>query len=163
MAVHQVISTSQNQGIYHFQEVSKNLSITKEHIGVAEVLQMQGIVEVTGRAGFDFPNFPEVRKEFRVVYFRMADGFKSAQALLNGLIAIGQPEKGLVEFSKELDTFSVKFYSNTEHHTVSYLEKIFGVLKEEFRFKRILRTVIENQSRFGAESQLLKAELFGGR
>jgi hypothetical protein len=120
------------------------------------------MVEIVGLSGFGFPNFPESKKVFRVAYFKLNDEFKAIQPLFVGLISIGQPSKGTVEFYEEMDTFAVKYYQSDEQDMAAYLENIFSVLKEEIRFKQILKRVIEKQERFGKESQLLNRELFAG-
>lgn len=151
----------QIQETFPFREVSKKGSWVQTHVSVERVLAECGMVEIVGRAGFGFPNFPESKKVFQVAYFKINEGFKPIQPLFNGLISIGQPSRGTVEYYQALETFAVKYYQDDEQETASYLEKVFLVLKEEIRFKQILKTVIEKQARFEKESLLLNRELFG--
>jgi hypothetical protein len=160
MAVQHLQSGIQIQETYPFREISKKNFSDRATKGVRDILAEESMVEIAGLAGFGFPNFPESKKVFQVAYFKVNESYKSMQPLLNGLLAIGQPGKGSVEFYSELDTFAVKFYQSEEQDTVAFLERVFSVLKEEIRFKQLLKRVIEKQERFARESQLLKRELF---
>ena len=160
MAVQHFQSSIQSQGIFPFQEISRKSVHQSVEGGVKAFFAGMEMVEVVGRAGFGFPNFPESKKVFQVVYFKIKEEYKRYQPLLNGLIAIGQPDKGSVEYYGELDTFTIKYYQSDEQEAVSFLSKIFSVLGDEIRFKDILKRVIENQERFAREGQLLNTELF---
>lgn len=161
MAVQHLQSSTQIQETFPFREVSKNDPSKTTAKGVKEMLENESMIAIAGLSGFGFPNFPESKKVFQVAYFKVNESFKSIQPLLNGLLAIGQPRKGSVEFYPELDTFAVKFYQSEEQVAATFIERIFALIKEEIRFKQILKRVIETQERFGRESQLLKKELFG--
>jgi hypothetical protein len=118
------------------------------------------MVDLTGQGSFDFPNFPETNKSFQVLYFKLSSEFESLKGLFNGLISIGQPNGVILEFQKELNTYSLKFYTANETFVSCYFSKITKLISEEVRFKKILKKVIENQKSFEAEGKLLRNEIF---
>jgi hypothetical protein len=156
------ISTQQAQvqESFTFQSVSKKSEIITPSVSVTEIIMACEIVELTGKGFFDFPNYPGANKSFQVMYFKLALDFESMQGLFNGLISIGQPNGVILEYQKDLNTYSLKFYTANESAVGQYFAKITRVISEEVRFKKILRKTIENQKSFEAEGQLLRNELF---
>lgn len=156
------ISTQQApvQESFTFQSVSKRSVILAPSVSVIEMITDCDMVELTGQGSFDFPNFPEANKSFQVVYFKLGADFESLKGLFNGLISIGQPQGVILEFQKDLNTYTLKFYSSNEPAVAGYFSKITRVISEEIRFKKILKKIIENQKSFEAEGQLLRNEIF---
>jgi hypothetical protein len=148
------------QESFSFQTVSKRSEILSNPVNVAEMIMACEMVELTGQGSFNFPNFPEANKNFQVLYFKLTSDFENLKGLFNGLISIGQPQGVIVEFQKELNTYSLKFYSSNESAAAGYFSKITKVISEEIRFKMILKKIIENQKAFEAEGQLLRNEIF---
>ncbi|MCH6233321.1 hypothetical protein [Cognataquiflexum rubidum] len=156
------ISTQQApiQESFTFQSVSKRSENLTNQVNLTEMIMACDMVELTGMGSFDFPNYPEANKSFQVLYFRLASDFESLKGLFNGLISIGQPNGVILEFEKELNTYTLKFYSSNEPVVSRYFSKITKVISEEIRFKKILKKIIENQKSFEAEGQLLRNEIF---
>lgn len=156
------ISTQQApvQESFTFQSVSKRSEILAPSVSVTEMIIACDMVELIGMGSFDFPNYPGANKSFQVLYFRLASDFESLKGLFNGLISIGQPNGVILEFQKELNTYTLKFYSSNEPVVSGYFSKITKVISEEIRFKKILKKIIENQKSFEAEGQLLRNEIF---
>ncbi|MCH6199482.1 hypothetical protein MMU07_07830 [Aquiflexum sp. LQ15W] len=145
---------------FTFQSVSKKSEILAPSVSVTEMIMACDMVELTGQGSFNFPNYPEANKNFQVLYFRLASDFESLKGLFNGLISIGQPNGVMLEFEKELNRYTLKFYSSNEPVVLGYFSKITKVISEEIRFKKILKRIIENQKSFEAEGQLLRNEIF---
>lgn len=156
------ISTQQSpiQESFTFQSVSKRSEILAPSVSVTEMIMACDMVELTGQGSFNFPNYPEANKNFQVLYFKLTSDFESLKGLFNGLISIGQPNGVILEFQKELNTYTLKFYSSNEPVVSGYFSKITKVISEEIRFKKILKKIIENQKSFEAEGQLLRNEIF---
>jgi hypothetical protein len=156
------ISTQQApiQESFTFQSVSIRSENHSNQVSVTEMIMACDMVELTGQGSFNFPNYPESNKSFQVLYFRLASDFESLKGLFNGLISIGQPNGVILEFQKELDRYTLKFYSSNEPVVSGYFSKITKVISEEIRFKKILKRIIENQKSFEAEGQLLRNEIF---
>lgn len=156
------ISTQQSpiQESFTFQSVSKRSENLSNQVNLTEMIMACDMVELTGMGSFDFPNYPGANKSFKVLYFRLASDFESLKGLFNGLISIGQPNGVILEFQKELNTYTLKFYSSNEPVVSGYFSKITKVISEEIRFKKILKKIIENQKSFEAEGQLLRNEIF---
>jgi hypothetical protein len=156
------ISTQQApvQESFTFQSVSKRSEILTPAVSVTEMIMGCDMVELTGQGSFNFPNYPEANKNFQVLYFRLSADFENIKGLFNGLISIGQPKGVILEFQKDLNTYSLKFYSSNELAASAYFSKITKVISEEIRFKKILQKIIENQKAFEAEGQLLRNEIF---
>lgn len=133
----------------------------KGSTGPLEILESSGMLEVVGTSSFDFPNFIGAKKSFHLINFRLIEDFEGLKGLFNGLISLGQPKGVLVDFEKDRMLYSIKYYRSDENTVNAYLNRIFGFLTEEIRFKRILRKLIENQEAFAKEEALLKGELFG--
>ena len=148
------------QESFTFQSVSKRSEFLAPAVSVTEMLMACDMVDLTGQASFNFPNFPEANKSFQVLYFKLSSEFESLKGLFNGLISIGQPNGVILEFQKDLNTYSLKFYTSNENTVAGYFSKISKVISEEIRFKKILKKVIENQKSFEAEGQLLRNEIF---
>jgi hypothetical protein len=146
--------------VFSFQKVSKTEGNQTTTIHVLELMQCHEMLEVTNHAKFNFPNFPEAKKEFNVVYFTLNKNLEALKGLFLGLTSIGQPAGVILEQQKELGTFSLKFYSMHEQNAAAYITKITKLLSEEIRFKAILKSIIANQQAFAAEEQLLRNELF---
>jgi hypothetical protein len=148
------------QESFTFQSVSKRPEILSPAVSVVDMIMASDMVELTGQGSFDFPNFPEANKSFQVLYFKLASEFEGLRGLFNGLISIGQPKGVILEFQKELNTYTLKFYTADKLSVAQYFAKITKVISEEIRFKSILKQIIENQKSFEAEGQLLRNELF---
>lgn len=118
------------------------------------------MVNVLETASFDFPNFPEAKKSFQVIYFELSEEFQAIKGLFNGLISLGHKDAVILEFEKDLSRYSLKYYVADEENVNRYLHKIFNFVSDEIRFKRILKQSIENQKAFAKEEQLLIKELF---
>ena len=125
-----------------------------------EIMESCEMVNVIETASFDFPNFPEAKKSFQVIYFELSEEFHAIKGLFNGIINLGHKDAVILYFEKELSRYSLKYYVADEEGVNSYLTKIFRFLSEEIRFKQILKQSIENQKAFAREEQLLKMELF---
>jgi hypothetical protein len=156
------ISTQQApvQESFTFQSVSKRSENLSPEVSVAEMIMASEMVELTGQGSFNFPNFPEANKNFNVFYFKIKPEFESLKGLFNGLVSLGQPKGVILEIQKELDTYSLKFYSTNESAVSGYFAKITKLISEEIRFKKILKKIIENQKAFEAEGYLLRNEIF---
>lgn len=158
------VSTSaklQINEVYSFQKISKKEDQMKGSTGPLEVLESCGMLEVVGTSSFDFPNFIGANKSFHLINFKLIEEFKELKGLFNGLISLGKPMGVLIDFEKDRMLYSLKYYRSDENTVNAYLNRIFGFLSEEIRFKRILRKLLENQEAFSKEEALLKAELFG--
>ncbi|MCL6260172.1 hypothetical protein M3O96_13810 [Aquiflexum sp. TKW24L] len=148
------------QESFSFQTVSKRSEILSNPVNVVDMIMACEMVELTGQGSFNFPNYPEANKNFQVLYFKLTSDFENLKGLFNGLISIGQPQGVILEFQKELNTYTLKFYSSNEIAAAGYFSKITKVISEEIRFKKILKKIIENQKAFEAEGQLLRNEIF---
>lgn len=153
-------SATANPEVFSFQKVSKTEGSQTSTTTVLELMQGNEMLEVTGHANFDFPNFPEAKKQFNVVYFKLSNDFDALKGLFLGLTSIGQPAGVILEQQKELGTFSLKFYTANQQKAAAYITKITKLLSEEIRFKAILKRLIANQQAFAAGEQLLQKELF---
>lgn len=145
---------------FAFQKVSKTQATVESHLSVADLMDQCGMVKVSETANFDFPNFPEARKSFQVIYFELSSDYAKHSGLFGGLISLGKSNGVILQQNRELGNFTLKFYASNSETVKSYLLKIFGFLEEEIRFKSILKKIIQNQQRFENEEQLLKKELF---
>jgi hypothetical protein len=156
------ISTQQAQvqESFTFKSVSKRTEILNTAVNVVDMIMASEMVELTGQGSFHFPNFPEANKSFQVLYFKLASDFEGLRGLFNGLISIGQPKGVILEFEKELNSYTLKFYTADKLSVAQYFAKITKVISEEIRFKSILKQIIENQKSFEAENQLLRNEFF---
>jgi hypothetical protein len=145
---------------FAFQKITKRAGIDTLVLNPLEIMESCEIVNVLETAFFDFPNFPEAKKKFHVIYFQLAPQYSSLKGLFNGLISIGQPNGVLLEIEKEKLTYSLKYYESDQEKINEYLNKIFRIVLEEIRFKSILKKIIQNQVVFAKEEQLLRSELF---
>lgn len=109
---------------------------------------------------FDFPNFPETRKVFHVLYFEWVQYNARIKALFNGLILLGQPHGVVLEFQKELDTYALKYYAHNDATAFDYLQKIEHYLSKELRFKQVLSSYLIQEKRHQQSQGLLHRELF---
>lgn len=123
-----------------------------------EQIEMFEIMEV---CTFDFPNFPETDRVFKLVYFKLntTDIFK--KRLFNGLIRLGQPEGVILEYHKEIDTYTFKFYAHQESLAYHYVNNLQNELEKDLRFRKVLSAVITQQESFENSQRLLVKELFG--
>jgi hypothetical protein len=160
MPYQSITAPNHSPEVFAFQKISKKEVKGTPYLSPLQILESCEMVEVMEAAFFDFPNFPEARKKFHVIYFQLAPHYSSLKGLFNGLISIGQPKGVLLEFEKEKLTYSLKFYESNKVNVNDYLNKIFRIVSEEIRFKRILKKIIQNQEAFAKEEHLLKAELF---
>ncbi|MDO9554732.1 hypothetical protein [Rhodonellum sp.] len=145
---------------FAFQKVSKTQTTVENPLSVMDLMVACGIVQVTETASFDFPNFPEAKKSFQVIYFELSSDYATHTSLFGGLVSLGKPNGVILQQNRELGNFTLKFYASNSETVKSYLQKIFGIVEEEIRFKSILKKIIQNQQRFENEEQLLKKELF---
>ncbi len=145
---------------FAFQKITKKQGFNATGLNPLEIMESCEMVHVIETASFDFPNYPEARKSFHVIYFSLSPNFVIQRGLFNGLISIGKPAGVLLEFQKELGTYTLKYYQANETLAKLYISKIFRLVSEEIRFKNILKRSIANQKAFAKEEQLLKMELF---
>lgn len=145
---------------FAFQKITKKEGISTQGLNPLEVLASCEMVNVLETASFDFPNFPEAKKSFQVIYFELSEEFQTIKGLFNGLISFGQGDGVILDFEKDLSRYSLKYYVSDQEAVNSYLTKIFRFVSEEIRFKKILAKSIANQKAFAKEEQLLKMELF---
>ncbi|PRY85687.1 hypothetical protein [Mongoliibacter ruber] len=145
--------------VFAFQQVSKSSPSIAENQSLLEMIADSGIFQVIGSAGFDFPNFPETQKKFKVLYLNLSDDFSSLMGILNGLIHLGQPSGVVLQYEKELDRFNLKFYLHDEELVRNYLVKLFASISGEKRFRKVLRRVIEVEKARKVEEKFLYQEL----
>lgn len=145
---------------FAFQKITKKEGVSTQGLNPLEIMASCDMVNVLETASFDFPNFPEAKKSFQVIYFELSEEFQSIKGLFNGLISFGQPDGVILDFEKDLSRYSLKYYVSGQEAVNSYLTKIFRFVSEEIRFKKILSKSIANQKAFAKEEQLLKMELF---
>lgn len=145
---------------FSFQKITKKEGAFIKGLNPLEIIKSCEMVNVLETASFDFPNFPEAKKSFQVIYFELSEEFQAIKGLFNGLISFGHKSTVILDFEKELSRYSLKFYLSDEEVVNNYLNKIFSFVSDEIRFKRILKKSIENQKAFAKEEQLLRMELF---
>ena len=145
---------------FAFQKISKKTGTNISGLNPLEIMRSCEMVNVLEIASFDFPNYPEAKKSFQVIYFELSEEYQSIKGLFNGLISFGQSEGVILEFEKDLSRYSLKYYVSNQEAVSNYMTKIFRFVSDEIRFKRILKKTIENQKAFAKEEQLLKMELF---
>jgi hypothetical protein len=145
---------------FAFQKITKKEGINTKGLNPLEILYSCEMVNVLETASFDFPNFPEAKKSFQVIYFELTEEFQSIKGLFNGLISFGNSDGIILDFEKDLSRYSLKYYVSNQEAVNGYLTKIFRFISDEIRFKRILKKTIANQKAFAKEEQLLKMELF---
>jgi hypothetical protein len=146
--------------VYAFQNVSKNTFAPPPNLTAVELISQCEMLMVSHKSSFAFPNYPEAKKQFNVIYFSLTAEFEDLKGLFFGLTSIGQPAGIILEHQKELGTFSLKFYSNQSHEAAGYIDRIIKLVKEEIRFKKILKRILFNQREFESGEQLLRKELF---
>ncbi|PSL07231.1 hypothetical protein [Cecembia rubra] len=122
-----------------------------------EQVELFDIIEV---CSFDFPNFPESEKIFKVVYFKLNHSEIRMKQLFNGLIRLGQPQGVILEYHKEIDTYTLKFYVHEELDAFSYVSGLQRELEKDLRFRRVLAAVISQEELFENSQRLLMKELF---
>jgi hypothetical protein len=147
--------------IIHLEKFTR--SITDEVFNVSlekwfEQIEMFEIMEV---CTFDFPNFPETDKVFKLVYFKLNTVDIIQKRLFNGLIRLGQPEGVILEYHKEIDTYTLKFYAHQELSASHYVNNLQEEVEKDLRFRRVLAAVITQQESFENSQRLLVKELFG--
>lgn len=145
---------------FAFQKITKKEGAYIKGSNPLKIMESCEMVNVLETASFDFPNFPEAKKSFQVIYFELSEEFHAIRGLFNGLINLGHKDAVILEFEKDLSRYSLKYYVADEENVNSYLHKIFNFVSDEIRFKRILKQSIENQKVFAKEEQLLIKELF---
>lgn len=124
-----------------------------------QLLSESDIFELKGQGAFDFPNFPETNKKFRVVYLELSGGFKELKPILNGFLALGQPQGIIIDFTKDQNQYSFKYYLEDEEKAIDFTNRISVFLKEEVRFKKVLKKVIANQKAFESAQHFLTKKL----
>lgn len=145
---------------FAFQKITKKQGINVTALNPLAILKSCEMVKVIETASFDFPNFPEAKKSFQVIYFELSEEFHVIKGLFNGIINLGHKDAVILDYEKELSRYSLKFYVSEEEGVKKYLTKIFRFISDEIRFKQILKRSIANQKAFAKEEQLLKMELF---
>lgn len=144
---------------FSFQSVLRNNVAEQAPINVYEWLKVQDSVQVEGDGAFDFGNFPGANKSFQAIYFTLKGDLAEQYAFFRGIVLAGQPKEVYLENIHETRSFTLKFYKNNEEIAKQYLEKIFKIVREEIRFKQVLRKVLINQEKHRLEEKLLLNEL----
>jgi hypothetical protein len=129
-------------------------------IDIADWIRGCDMFDFTGKASFDFPNFPETNKVFHVVYFKLSAQYINLKGLLNGLAMLGQPKGVVFEYQKELKTYSFKYYAHENSEALTYIQKIVKTIYADIRFKQVLSALIQQEKDFVDSQKLLKKELF---
>lgn len=142
-------------------QIQKSAPVQKVNQLVLEQMKMCRFFEILDVGRFDFPNFPEARKSFRVVYFQLSEQFEVFKGLLRGLISLGNTAGAILEYSAERQLFSLKYYKANESKVSAHMEYLERQLDQELKFKAVLSKLIENKRAFEIEQSLLKSELFG--
>ncbi len=153
-------ASPQNSQSFVFEKISRSSETQSKESSVLEKLNNCGFVNVLETASFDFPNFPEAKKSFQVVYFEMDPAYSSNIALFKSIVSSGKPDGVILEINREPGNFTLKYYAANEEKVKSYMNKIFGFLEDENRFKAILKKVLQIQAQNKKEEQLLQRELF---
>ncbi|WP_194774482.1 hypothetical protein [Pararhodonellum marinum] len=149
---------SSSERIFSFQKVSRKTSENPQPV-VLDYLLESAQVTVIENTAFDFPNFPESNKIFKVIYFELSDASKELKGLFRGLFSLGKPKGVILEEIKEKDQFVVKYYESDAQVVRTYLSGIFSLVEGEQRFKSLLKKIIINQEKFRNEEALLQKEL----
>jgi hypothetical protein len=160
MNSHSLSTQTAANEIFAFQKITKKEGANTKGLSPLEIMNSCEMVNVLETASFDFPNFPEAKKSFQVIYFELSEEFQAVKGLFNGLISLGHKDAVILDFEKDLSRYSLKFYVSQEADVNNYLNKIFKFVSDEIRFKKILKKSIENQKAFAKEEHLLKMELF---
>lgn len=160
MSTNSLSTFSSANDSFAFQKITKKEGANTKGLSPLEIMISCEMVNVLETASFDFPNFPEAKKSFQVIYFELSEEFQAVKGLFNGLISLGHKDAVILDFEKDLSRYSLKFYVSQEAEVTNYLNKIFRFVSDEIRFKKILKKSIENQKAFAKEEQLLKMELF---
>ncbi|MCH7400579.1 hypothetical protein ACFOUP_11460 [Belliella kenyensis] len=155
------ISTEiQKAGAFAFQNISRARRSESTAVSVIGMLEMCGMLDVVESSSFDFPNFPEAKKQFHVVYFTINESFSSLRGLFRGLTSLGKPGEVILENDASKGLFTLKYYQSNERKVKSYLATLIETVENELRFKQILNQIIENQRKIKAEQSLLLQKLF---
>ncbi|SNS51161.1 hypothetical protein SAMN06295967_11183 [Belliella buryatensis] len=154
------VAQSSHSSTAEFQ-IQKSSTAQKVNQLASEQMEMCEFFEIQEVAGFDFPNFPEARKSFRVVYFKLTKQYEGLKGLLRGLISLGNTAGAILEYSAERQLFSLKYYKASESEVSAYMNYLEKQLDQELKFKAVLSKLVENKRKFDVEQSLLKQELFG--
>ncbi|MCH7408237.1 hypothetical protein MM239_02430 [Belliella sp. DSM 111904] len=155
------ISTeAQHAGAFAFQNISRVKRSESSATSVIGMLELCGMLEVIETSSFDFPNFPEAKKKFNVVYFKINESFASLKGLFRGLTSLGKPGEVILENEVSQGVFTLKYYQSNEIKVKSYLATLIETVENELRFKQVLDQIIENQRKIKAEEGLLLQKLF---
>jgi hypothetical protein len=160
MSSHSLSTIAAANETFAFQKITKKEGANTKVLNPLVIMNSCEMVNVLETASFDFPNFPEAKKSFQVIYFELSEEFQAVKGLFNGLISLGRKDTVMLDFEKDLSRYSLKFYVSQETEVINYLNKIFKFISDEIRFKRILKKSIANQKAFAKEEQLLRMELF---
>jgi hypothetical protein len=95
---------------FAFQKITKKQEINAKGLNPLAIMKSCEMVNVIETASFDFPNFPEAKKSFQVIYFELSEEFHAIKGLFNGLINLGHKDAVILDFEKELSRYSLKFY-----------------------------------------------------
>nr|WP_215223403.1 hypothetical protein [Echinicola shivajiensis] len=152
-------NTSLAPNTFSFKSVIRNNAQDQSDINVFDWLDQHDAVKVEGQGAFDFANFQNSNKSFQVIYFSLEADLADHYALFRGIVLAGQPKEVYLENIHEKRSFSLKFYKNNESVAKEYLEKIFKIVNEEIRFKKVLKKVLVNQEKHRLEEKLLFNEL----
>lgn len=157
MTNYTVSSYSKNifpERVFSFQKVSRNKNASSdtasfaEWIGGNEIvsLQEQGFIEKSGIS-------------YHKISFRLAELAAVYYSLLKGIIALGKSGDFTIQSEDNSRSFVLQFEVSQEAGVRGYLDQILNLIKDEMRFKRVLRQVISNQEKFEREEKLLFTEL----
>lgn len=145
---------------FTFQNISKGSVSASDDLSIFEVIKMCEMLDVVEVGVFDFPNFPEAKKKFNVIYFTLNPSFASFKGLFRGMVSLGKPLGVIIEYTIEKEQFTLKFYESDKNVVKAYLYKIIENIAEEIRFKSILSSIIENRRKIKLEESLLLKKLF---
>lgn len=136
------------QKVLRSEKASSNTASFSEWIDSNEILSLEeeGLIEKLGIS-------------YHKISFRLAELATVYYSLLKGIIAFGTSENFTIRSEQNSRSFVLQFEVSQEAEVRRYLDQILNLIKDEMRFKRVLRQVISNQEKFEREEKLLFTEL----
>ncbi|MDN3670223.1 hypothetical protein QWY93_12900 [Echinicola jeungdonensis] len=144
---------------FSFNSINRNEPKTSQPKDLLNWLEGHEAVEIEGIGGFDFKNFPESQKKFQTIYFHLKGEVESFYSLFRGLVLAGHPKEVFIESIHEKRYFTLKYYQSNEGIAKAYVNKLFKLIEDEIRFKKVLKKIIQNQKKHQLEESLLYSEL----